>query len=103
MPHITVGICAAQALGSLPWFAGGAAAASLADGAVKGGSAYTPAELHTALQAAHMLAWEHERAHGAPIWDVLLKGRLCMESRRSCIARVLSRSQGKPRWKRQGA
>ena len=29
------------------------------------GSPYTHAEVHSALQAAHMLEWEHERKHGA--------------------------------------
>jgi hypothetical protein len=63
---LRIDCCAAQALSRVPWFAGGTAAARLADGAVAEASAYTPAELQTALQAAHMLAWEHERAHGAP-------------------------------------
>ena len=57
----------AQALRSLPWVkTSAAAAAAVAEDAIAEGTPHGCGALHTALQAAHMLAWEHERAHGAP-------------------------------------
>ena len=49
---------------SLPWFSSSKGVSGLAEGAMAPGSPYTHAEVHSALQAAHLLEWEHERTHG---------------------------------------
>ena len=53
-----------QELDSLAWFGSLKGVASLLADAMKEDGAYTLVEVGTALQAAHLLVWQHEVEHG---------------------------------------
>ena len=53
-----------QVLQSLPWFSDTRATCTMAASAMSGEGSFGTAEVHTALQAAHKLVWDHELQHG---------------------------------------
>ncbi len=56
---------AVQVLQSLPWFSDTRARRDMAASAMSGEGSFGAVEVHTALQAAHKLVWDHELMHGA--------------------------------------
>ncbi|KAK9906748.1 hypothetical protein WJX75_007312 [Coccomyxa subellipsoidea] len=53
-----------KVLQSLPWFLDTRATCTMAASAMSGEGSFGTAEVHTALQAAHKLVWDHELQHG---------------------------------------
>ena len=68
-----------QKLISLPWFKNAKGIASLVADAMEGG-AHTLSDVAAALQASHLLVWQHEVEHGEALQLPACSPYICMQS-----------------------